>query len=140
TTAIFSVEREEASQGTVTRHTGNHAAAVSCAAAWRGVPAGIVMPQNAPAVKCKAVEAYGGRITFCEPKVSARSDTAAQLQAETGAVMIHPYDDDRIIAGQATAAKELLEEVGELDGILAPVSGGGLLSGTSLSAKRMQPT
>src|SRR5215813_13691233 len=137
--AIFSLSDEEASRGIVTHSSGNHAAAVSCAAAWRGVPAWIVMPQNAPAVKCKAVEAYGGRITFCEPKVSARSDTAAQLQAETGAVMIHPYDDDRIIAGQATAAKELLEDAGELDAILSPVSGGGLLSGTSLSAKYLQP-
>src|SRR5262244_885907 len=139
TNAIFSLSEEEASRGIVTHSSGNHAAAVSCAAAWRGVPAWIVMPKNAPIVKCKAVEAYGGRITFCEPKVSARSETAARIQAETGAVMIHPYDDDRIIAGQATAAKELLEDAGELDAILSPVSGGGLLSGTSLSAKYMQP-
>lgn len=139
TNAIFSLSEEEASRGIVTHSSGNHAAAVSCAAAWRGVPAWIVMPKNAPAVKWKAVEAYGGRITFCEPKVSARSETAARIQAETGAVMIHPYDDDRIIAGQATAAKELLEDVGELDAILSPVSGGGLLGGTSLSAKHLQP-
>ena len=99
----------------------------------------IVMPKNAPTIKCRAVEAYGGKITFCEPKVSARNEAGARIQAETGAVMIHPYDDDRIIVGQATAAKELLEEVGELDTMLAPVSGGGLLSGTALSAKYMQP-
>jgi threonine dehydratase len=140
TNAIFSLTDEEASRGIVTHSSGNHAAAVSCAASWRGVPAWIVMPKNAPAVKCKAVEAYGGRITFCEAKVSARSETAARIQAETGAVMIHPYDDDRIIAGQATAAKELLEDVGKLDAILSPVSGGGLLSGTALSAKHIQPT
>ena len=140
TNAIFSLSDEEASHGIVTHSSGNHAAAVSCAAAWRGVPAWIVMPKNAPIVKCKAVEAYGGKITFCEPKVSARSETAARIQAETGAVMIHPYDDDRIIAGQATAAKELLEEVGELDAILSPVSGGGLLSGTSRSAKHLRPS
>ncbi len=139
TNAIFSLTDEEASRGIVTHSSGNHAAAVSCAASWRGVPAWIVMPKNAPAVKCKAVQAYGGRITFCEPNVSARSETAARIQAETGAVMIHPYDDDRIIAGQATVAKELLEDIGELDAILSPVSGGGLLSGTSLSAKRIQP-
>ena len=139
TNAIFSLTDEEASRGIVTHSSGNHAAAVSCAAAWRGVPAWIVMPKNAPAVKIKAVEAYGGKITFCEPKVSARAETAARLQAETGAVMIHPYDDDRIIAGQATAAKELLEDAGDLDVILCPVSGGGLLSGTSLSAKHLQP-
>jgi threonine dehydratase len=138
--AIFSLSDEEASRGMVTHSSGNHAAAVSCAAAWRGVPAWIVMPKNAPLVKRKAVEAYGGKITFCEPKVSARSETAARIQAETGAVMIHPYDDDRIIAGQATAAKELLEDVGELDAILSPVSGGGLLSGTSLSAKHLRPS
>jgi threonine dehydratase len=81
------------------------------------------------------VENYGGKITFCEPNVKARSDTAAKIQAETGAVMVHPYDDDRIIAGQATAAKELLEEVTDLQAVLAPVSGGGLLSGTCLGAK-----
>ena len=138
--AIFSLSDEEASRGMVTHSSGNHAAAVSCAAAWRGVPAWIVMPKNAPVVKRKAVEAYGGKITFCEPRVSARSETAARIQAETGAVMIHPYDDDRIIAGQATAAKELLEDVGELDAILSPVSGGGLLSGTSLSAKHLRPS
>ena len=139
TNAIFSLSDEEASRGIVTHSSGNHAAAVSCAAAWRGVPAWIVMPKNVPGVKAKAVEAYGGRITYCEPKVSARSETAARIQAETGAVLIHPYDDDRIIAGQATAGKELLEDVGELDAVLSPVSGGGLLSGTSLSAKHIHP-
>ena len=139
TNAIFSLSDEEAARGIVTHSSGNHAAAVSCAAAWRGVPAWIVMPKNAPTVKCKAVEAYGGKITFCEPKVSARQEAAARIQAETGAVMIHPYDDDRIIAGQATAVKELLEEVEGLDAVLAPVSGGGLLSGTALSVKFMQP-
>jgi threonine dehydratase len=133
--AIFSLSDEEAGRGIVTHSSGNHAAAVACAAAWRGVPAWIVMPQNAPAAKCRAVDGYGGRITFCEPKVSARAETAARIQKETGAVMIHPYDDDRIIAGQATAAKELLEQVPDLDAVLAPVSGGGLLSGTCLGAK-----
>jgi len=93
------------------------------------------MPKNAPAVKCRAVEAYGGKITFCEPTVTSRAETAARIQQETGAVMVHPYDDDRIIAGQATAVKELLEEVPGLDAVLAPVSGGGLLSGTCLGAK-----
>jgi threonine dehydratase len=133
--AIFSLSAEEARHGVVTHSSGNHAAAVSRAAAWRGVPAWIVMPKNASAVKCRAVESYGGRITYCEPRVSARAEAAARIQAETGAVLIHPYDDDRIIAGQATAAKELLEEVAELDAVLAPVSGGGLLSGTCLGAK-----
>src|SRR5467141_1269978 len=135
TNAIFSLSDEEASHGVVTHSSGNHAAAVARAAAWRGIPAWIVMPKNAPAVKCRAVESYGGKITFCEPKVSARAETAKRIQSETGAVMIHPYDDDRIIAGQATAAKELLEQVPGLDAVFAPVSGGGLLSGTCLGAK-----
>src|SRR5258705_8461010 len=97
------------------------------------------MPKNAPAVKCRAVESYGGKITYCEAKVSARAETAKRIQTKTGAAMIHAYDDDRIIAGQATAAKELLEEVPDLDAILAPVSGGGLLSGSCLSARHLRP-
>ena len=139
TNAIFSLSDAEAAYGIVTHSSGNHAAAVACAARWRGVPAWIVMPKNAPAVKCHAVEAYGGKITFCEPKVSARAETAARIQREIRAVLIHPYDDDRIIAGQATAAKELLEEIPDLDAVLAPVSGGGLLSGTALGAKGIRP-
>jgi threonine dehydratase len=133
--AILSLSQEQAARGVVTQSSGNHAAAVACAATWRKIPAWIVMPKNAPVVKCRAVESYGGKITYCEPTVSSRAETAARLQAETGAVMVHPYDDDRIIAGQATAAKELMEEVPDLDAILAPVSGGGLLSGTCLGAK-----
>src|SRR5580692_4352485 len=133
--AILSLTGAEAVRGIVTPSSGNHGAAVACAAAWRGVPAYIVMPKNAPAVKARAIEAYGGRITLCEPKMSSRAEVAARVQAETGAYLIHPYDDDRIIAGQATAAKELLEEVGDLNAVFAPVSGGGLLSGTCLGAK-----
>jgi len=139
TNAIFSLPEKEAERGIITQSSGNHGAAIACAATWRGVPAWIVMPKNAPSVKCKAVEAYGGKITFCEPRISARNEAAARVHAETGAVMIHPYDDDRIIAGQATVAKELLEQVGALDAVLSPVSGGGLLGGTCLSAKHMQP-
>ena len=108
---------------------------MACAAAWRGVPAYIVMPKNAPKVKIQAIEAYGGKITFCEPKVSSRNQTCDRVQAETGAHLVHPYDDDRIIAGQATAAKEFLEEIPDLDAMFAPVSGGGLLSGTCLGAQ-----
>jgi threonine dehydratase len=133
--AILSLTQEEAAHGVVTHSSGNHGAGVSCAAGWRGIPAWIVMPKNTPTVKCRAVESYGGKIAFCEPNVTARTETAARILAETGAVMIHPYDDDRIIAGQATAAKELLEEVPDLDAVLAPASGGGLLSGTCLGAK-----
>src|SRR5467141_4690165 len=133
--AILSLSDEEASRGIVTQSSGNHGAAVACAAAWRGIPAWIVMRKNAPAVKAKAIEGYGGKVVFCEPTVTARKATCDRVQAETGAHLVHPYDDDRIIAGQATAAKELLEEVGDLDAVFAPVSGGGLLSGTCLGAK-----
>ncbi|HXJ04839.1 MAG TPA: pyridoxal-phosphate dependent enzyme [Candidatus Acidoferrum sp.] len=137
--AILSLTDAEAERGIVTPSSGNHGAAVACAAAWRGVPAYIVMPKNAPAVKCRAVEHYGGRITFSEPTITSRQETSARVQAETGAILIHPYDNDRIITGQATAAKELLEEVPDIDAVFAPVSGGGLLGGTCLSAKAIRP-
>jgi threonine dehydratase len=137
--AILSLTEEEARRGIVTQSSGNHGAAVACAAAWRGVPSWIVMPKNAPAVKAKAIESYGGKIVFCEPTVTARKATCDRVQAETGAHPVHPYDDDRIIAGQSTAAKELLEEVGDLDAVFTPVSGGGLLSGTCLGAKGIRP-
>jgi threonine dehydratase len=137
--AILSLSKEEAAHGIVTQSSGNHGAAVACAAAWRGVPAFIVMPKNAPSVKVRAIEAYGGKITFCEPKVSSRNEVCARVQSETSAALIHPFDNDEIIAGQATAAKELLEEIPDLDAVFAPVSGGGLLSGTCLGAKGLRP-
>jgi threonine dehydratase len=139
TNAIFSLAPEEAVRGVVTHSSGNHAAAVALAASRRGIRAWIVMPSNAPQVKRRAVEAYGGHITFCEPTLTAREAAAAEIIRKTGAVLIHPFDDDRIIAGQATAAVELLEEVPGVDLILAPVSGGGLLSGTAIAAKSLQP-
>ncbi|HKV63713.1 MAG TPA: pyridoxal-phosphate dependent enzyme [Candidatus Acidoferrum sp.] len=137
--AVLSLTEKEVAKGIVTQSSGNHGAAVACAASWRGVPAWIVMPKNAPTVKAKAIEGYGGKVIFCEPSVSARKATCDRIQAETGAYLVHPYDDDRIITGQATAAKELLEEVGDLDAVFAPVSGGGLLSGTCLGAKGLLP-
>ena len=133
--SILSLSSEQAARGIVTQSSGNHGAAVACAAAWRGVPAYIVMPKNAPRVKIQAIQVYGGKITFCEPKVSSRKEVCDRVQEETGAYLVHPYDDDRIIAGQATAAKEFLEEIPDLDAVFAPVSGGGLLSGTCLGAK-----
>jgi threonine dehydratase len=138
--AILSLTDEQASRGIVTQSSGNHGAAVACAAAWRGVPAYIVMPKNAPQVKVRAIEAYGGKITFCEPKVSSRNEVCARVQSDTGAALVHPFDNDQIIAGQATAAKELLEEIPDLDAVFAPVSGGGLLSGTCLGAKGLRPS
>ena len=137
--AILSLTDQEAAHGIVTQSSGNHGAAVACAAGWRGVRAFIVMPKNAPAVKVHAIEAYGGKITFCEPKVSSRNEVCARVQAETGAALVHPFDNDEIIVGQATAAKELLEEIPDLDAVFAPVSGGGLLSGTCLGAKGLHP-
>jgi len=139
TNAIFSLSAAEAAQGVVTHSSGNHAAAVAFAAKQGGIRAWIVMPSNAPEVKRRAVEAYGGEITFCEPTLTARENTAAEIIRKTGAVLIHPFDDDRIIAGQATAALELLENISDLDFILAPVSGGGLLSGTAIAAKSLRP-
>src|SRR5215467_11192181 len=133
--AVLFLSSDQAARGIVTQSSGNHGAAVACAAAWRGVPAYIVMPKNSAKVKIQAIEAYGGKVTFCEPKVSSRKEVCDRVQAETGAYLVHPYDDDRIIAGQATAAKEFLEEISDLGAILAPVSGGGLLSGTCLGAK-----
>src|SRR5271169_3708620 len=127
--AILSLTDAEAAHGIVTPSSGNHGAAVACAAAWRGVPAYIVMPKNAPKVKCRAVESYGGKITFSEPTITSRQETSARVQSETGATLIHPYDNDRIITGQATAARELLEEIPDIDAVIAPVSGGGLLGG-----------
>ena len=139
TNAIFSLTDAEVANGIVTQSSGNHGAAIACAGAWRGVKTWVVMPKNAPAVKFRAVESYGAQVTLCEPTVTARNETAARVRAETGAYLIHPYDDDRIIAGQATAAKELLEEIEDLDAVFAPVSGGGLLSGTCLGAKGLLP-
>ncbi|MFQ5730940.1 MAG: pyridoxal-phosphate dependent enzyme [Planctomycetaceae bacterium] len=137
--AVFSLGNDEAARGVVTHSSGNHAAALARAAALRGVPAHIVMPSNAPKVKVAAVEHYGGQITFCEPNLQAREETAAEVRAAAGATMIHPYNDWRIIAGQATAAVELLEDGPELDVVMAPVGGGGLLSGTAIAAKSLRP-
>jgi threonine dehydratase len=139
TNAIFSLPDDEARRGVVTHSSGNHAAAVALAARWRGIRAWIVMPSNAPMAKRKAVEAYGGQITYCEPTLAAREAAAKEIMARTGAALVHPFDADRIIAGQATAALEFLEEVPDLDFILAPVSGGGLLSGTAIAAKSLRP-
>lgn len=132
--AVFGLTEEQARCGVIAHSSGNHAQALALAAQMRGITAYLVMPSNAPEVKKAAVAGYGGRITFCEPTLQARETTQQRIVQETGATVIHPYDDFRIIAGQATAALELLEEQPELDLILAPVGGGGLLSGTALAA------
>jgi threonine dehydratase len=132
--AVFSLTDQEAASGVSTHSSGNHAQALALAARMRDVPAYIVMPNNAPAVKKAAVAGYGGKITFCEPTLEAREATLARVVEETGSTIVHPYNDEHVIAGQGTAALELLEEVPNLDAIIAPVGGGGLLSGTSIAA------
>lgn len=139
TNAIFSLKKNRAGTGVVTHSSGNHAAALALAARNREITARIVMPSNAPKVKIEAVKNYGGIITFCEPTLASRESTAAKIIAETGAVMIHPFNDYRIIAGQGTAALELMEEIPDLDFILAPCGGGGLLSGTAIAATSLDP-
>lgn len=139
TNAILSLDKESLRRGVATHSSGNHAQALSLAAANAGIRANIVMPENAPRVKVEAVRSYGGVITFCEPTLEARERTLAGLIARTGAREVHPYNDYRIIAGQATAAIELVESIGDPDLIIAPVGGGGLLSGTILACRYFSP-
>ncbi len=137
--AVFSLSDEQVARGVCTHSSGNHAAALALAARLRGVPVYIVMPNNAPSIKKKAVEGYGAQITFCEPTLASRESTLAEIAAKTGATEIHPYNNFEVIAGQGTAAKELLEEVGPLDILLCPIGGGGLLSGTSITGRELNP-
>jgi threonine dehydratase len=137
--AALSLSAEKLSNGLATHSSGNHAQAIAYAAKALGVKAFIVMPSNSPAVKVNAVKGYGAEITFCEPNQAARESTVQKIIAETGAAFIHPYDDESVITGQATCAKEFIEEVPGLNVIIAPVGGGGLLSGTSLAAHFMNP-
>lgn len=136
--ALFALQQlsdEEKAKGVVTHSSGNHAQAVALGARQLGIQAFIVMPENAPKVKVEAVRNYGGKISFCSPNLAARESIMKQIQAETGAIFIPPYDHFNIICGQATAAKEFIEDTEGLDFILCPVGGGGLLAGTALSAK-----
>jgi threonine dehydratase len=137
--AVFSLTHEEASQGVVAHSSGNHAQALALAAKLRGIPAYIVMPSNAPEVKKEAVRGYGAHITFCEPTLAARESTQAEIIAKTGAREIHPYDNHKVMAGAGTAAMELVSEAPNLDIIMAPVGGGGLLSGTAIAATELKP-
>jgi len=137
--AVYSLSDEEAKHGVCTHSSGNHAQALALAAKMRGIPAYIVMPNNAPQVKKDAVAGYDGRITFCEPTLDARESTLAKIAGETGATLIHPYNNERVIAGQGTATLELLDFIPDLDAVIAPVGGGGLLSGTSIAAKGLNP-
>lgn len=139
TNAVLSLNERAAAAGVATHSSGNHAAALALAARLRGVPAYVVMPDTAPQVKKEAVAGYGAQITFCAPTLEAREAGLARIVADTGAAFIPPYNDERIIAGQATAALELLADIPDLDLILTPVGGGGLVSGTALTVRSLSP-
>ncbi len=137
--AVFSLSTQESEKGVCTHSSGNHAAALALAASLRGIPSYIVMPNNAPNIKKKAVKGYGANIEFCEPTQAARESTLEKVRQQTGATFIHPYDNFSVICGQGTASLELIEEVYDLDTILTPVGGGGLLSGTLIYTKETNP-
>jgi threonine dehydratase len=138
--ATFQLSAEELEKGVCTHSSGNHAAALSRAAKLRDTIAYIVMPDNSSKVKIDAVKYYGGKISFCTPSLESRESTLENIKKSTGSIEIHPYNDYRIITGQATSAMELIEQSGELDYVLAPVGGGGLLSGTALAVHYFSPT
>ncbi|MBZ0119126.1 MAG: pyridoxal-phosphate dependent enzyme, partial [Sandaracinaceae bacterium] len=138
--AVFALTDDVAERGVVTHSSGNHAQALALAARARGIRAHLVMPANAPAIKRAAVEGYGGIVHPCEPTLEAREREAARIAQETGATLVPPYDHPAVIAGQGTAALELFEEIPALDAIVAPVGGGGLVSGTALCASELSPS
>jgi threonine dehydratase len=135
--AVLSLSDDEKIRGVVTHSSGNHAAALALAARLNGIKANIVMPENAPVVKKNAVAGYGAEITFCKPTLQAREETTRRIMENTGATLIHPYDNFNVICGQGTSALELLQEKEDLDIVIAPVGGGGLMSGTSTCVKGM---
>src|ERR1043166_5995892 len=139
TNAVFSLDDATAKRGVATHSSGNHGAAVARAAKLRGIPAHIVMPSNSAKVKIRAVEGYGARVVFCEPKEEERDAVCADVMAKTGPTLIHSFENPDVIAGQGTAAVELLEDVPDLDLVMCPVGGGGLLAGTAVAAKSMRP-
>ena len=139
TNAVFALTEAEAANGVATHSSGNHAAALARAARLRGIPAHIVMPSNAPKTKIESVRRNGGIIVFCEPTLVAREAACAKIIAETGARLVHPFDDYAVMAGQGTATLELLEQAPDLDLIIVPVGGGGLLCGTAVAAKGARP-
>ena len=139
TNAVFALDEVAARRGVATHSSGNHGAAVARAAKLRKIPAHIVMPSNSAKVKIRAVESYGAQVVFCEPTEEAREVTCAEVIKKTGATLIHSFENENVIAGQGTAAMELLEDISDLDMIMCPVGGGGLLSGTAIAAKAMRP-
>jgi threonine dehydratase len=140
TNAVFALSETEARRGVATHSSGNHGAALARAAALRGIRAHVVMPDNTPQAKRAAVGRYGAEITWCAPTLAARESTVQKVIAATGATLIHPYDDLLVMAGQATAAMEFLEAAPDIDVLLVPVGGGGLLSGSAVAAKTLKPS
>jgi len=137
--AVFGLSDEMAAKGVATHSSGNHALSLSYAAGRRGIPCHVVMPRTAPQAKKDAVRGYGGQITECEPSTSSREAVFAEVEARTGAEFVHPYNDPRVIAGQGTCSRELLEQVEGLDAVVAPIGGGGMISGTCLTLSNIAP-
>ncbi|MEM6385398.1 MAG: beta-hydroxyaspartate dehydratase BhcB [Pseudomonadota bacterium] len=139
TNAVFGLSDEQAAKGVATHSSGNHASCLSYAAMRRGIPCNVVMPRTAPLAKKDTVRRYGGKITECEPSTSSREETFAKVQAETGGDFVHPYNDPRVIAGQGTCSKEFMEQVDGLEMMVAPIGGGGMISGTCLTLSTLAP-
>jgi threonine dehydratase len=137
--AVFGLDEAQAARGVATHSSGNHASCLSYAAMRRGIPCNVVMPHTAPQAKKDTVRRYGGRITECEPSTSAREATFTRVQAETGGDFVHPYNDPRVIAGQGTCSKEFMEQTDGLDMVVAPIGGGGMVSGTCLTLSTLAP-
>ncbi|MCJ2025135.1 beta-hydroxyaspartate dehydratase BhcB [Methylobacterium sp. J-067] len=137
--AVFSLTEAQAAKGVATHSSGNHGTCLSYAASRRGIPCTVVMPRTAPQAKKDAVRGYGGRVVECEPSTSSREAVFAEVVAQTGAEFVHPYNDPRVIAGQATCARELIEQVEDLDAVIAPIGGGGMVSGTCLTLAGLAP-
>ncbi|MEM1065677.1 MAG: beta-hydroxyaspartate dehydratase BhcB [Pseudomonadota bacterium] len=137
--AVFGLDDEMAQKGVATHSSGNHALSLSYAAGRRGIPCNVVMPRTAPEAKKAAVRGYGGKITECEPSTTSREEVFAQVQAETGAEFVHPYNDPRVIAGQGTCSREFMEQTGGVDMMVAPIGGGGMISGTCLTLSNIAP-
>ena len=137
--AVFGLAEEKSKKGVATHSSGNHALSLSYAAGRRGIPCHVVMPRTAPQAKKDAVIGYGGKIIECEPSTTNREETFAKVQAETGAEFVHPYNDPRVIVGQATCSRELVEDVDNLDAVVAPIGGGGMISGSCLTLSNIAP-
>jgi threonine dehydratase len=137
--AVFALDEATARRGIVAQSSGNHGTAVAIAARLRGVPAHVVVPRNAPAIKLAQMREHGANVILCEPTMAARESESQRVLAQTGGTMVHPFDDPRVVAGQGTATLELIEQAGPLDVVVAPVSGGGLVSGTAIAAHGLDP-